>query len=267
MNRNTPEDLVNDLIHQGKSLACDEDGFVTLTDKEGNTYVAQTNKEERDRYESTGKKLSQVKKEQKEKAGKSQSKNETKETEKKSADGLSEKKIKVKMGKSEIDLTRKEAKKQLDNDRNNLEELQTENKDLKEKKKAVDKEKVGVDALLKFYKDYVGTLNKFEEDSTLDASRYYEKHKDRFADLTGKELKQVKNDNRLDYNGAQRNLDTLTEKEKDLFKKSYTYRDRIEQNNGLIKIHKDNIKGITDALKREDMAQDSALEKYFDNLF
>ena len=44
MNRNTPEDLVNDLIHQGKSLACDEDGFVTLTDKDGNSYVAQTNK-------------------------------------------------------------------------------------------------------------------------------------------------------------------------------------------------------------------------------
>jgi hypothetical protein len=66
MNRNTPEDLVNDLIHQGKSLACDEDGFVTLTDKEGNSYVAQTNKEERERYESTGKKLSQVKKEKKE---------------------------------------------------------------------------------------------------------------------------------------------------------------------------------------------------------
>lgn len=66
MNRNTPEDLVNDLIHRGKSLACDEDGFVTLTDKEGNTYVAQTNKEERNRYEKTGKKLSQVKKEKKE---------------------------------------------------------------------------------------------------------------------------------------------------------------------------------------------------------
>lgn len=66
MNRNEPEDLVNELIHRGKSLACDEDGFVTLTDKEGNSYVAQTNKEERDRYESTGKKLSQVKKEKKE---------------------------------------------------------------------------------------------------------------------------------------------------------------------------------------------------------
>lgn len=88
MNRNTPEDLVRELIHKGlnDSLACDEDGFVTLTDKEGNTYVAQTNKEERDRYEKTGKKLSQVKKEKTEKAGKSEGKKETKETEKKSAE-------------------------------------------------------------------------------------------------------------------------------------------------------------------------------------
>ena len=55
-------------------------------------------------------------------------------------------------------------------------------------------------------------------------------------------------------------------KEKDLFKKSYTYRNRIEQNDGLIKFHKENIKGITDALKREDMAQDSVLTAYFDNV-
>lgn len=84
--KNSPEDLVNDLIHRGKSLACDEDGFVTLTDKEGNSYVARTNKEERDRYESTGKPLSKVKKEKTEKAGKSEGKKETKETEKKPAE-------------------------------------------------------------------------------------------------------------------------------------------------------------------------------------
>ena len=166
-------------------MACDEDGFATLTDKNGNTYVAQMNESEKKRYEESGKKLSQVKKEKKESEGKKP------ESEKKTEE-KSEKKIKVKMSKGEIDFTKEEAKKQLDTEKNNLEELQTENKDLKEKKKAADKEKVGVDALLKFYKDYVGTLNKFEDDSYLDASRYYEKYKDRFTDLTGKELKQVK---------------------------------------------------------------------------
>ena len=65
---------------------------------------------------------------------------------------------------------------------------------------------------------------------------------------------------------AQKNLDMLTEKEKDLFKKSYTYRNRIEQNDGLIKFHKENIKGITDALKREDIAQDSILTSYFEDI-
>ncbi len=232
-----------------------EDGFATLVDSEGQPYVANLNPKEKERYSETKKPLSQVKKE----------KTEEKKTEEKSEE-KSEKKIKVKMSKVEIAFTKEEAKKQLDTEKNDLEELETENKDLKEKKKAADKEKVGVDALLKFYKDYVGTLNKFEEDSNLNASRYYEKYKDRFTDLTGKELKQVKNDNRFDANMAQKNLDMLTEKEKDLFKKSYTYRNRIEQNDGLIKFHKENIKGITDALKREDIAQDSVLTAYFDNV-
>lgn len=47
-----------------------EDGFVTLTDKNGNTYVAQLNEGEKERYKETGKKLSQVKKEEKEKQSK-----------------------------------------------------------------------------------------------------------------------------------------------------------------------------------------------------
>ena len=230
-----------------------ETGFATLTDKEGHPYVAHLDS-------GTGK---EGKKDEKKGEKKPESE---KKTEEKSEKKEPEKKIKVKMSKGEIDFTKEEAKKQLDNEKNDLEELQTENKDLKEKKKAADKEKVGVDALLKFYKDYVGTLNKFEEDSNLNASRYYEKYKDRFTDLTGKELKQVKNDNRLDANMAQKNLDMLSEKEKDLFKKSYTYRNRIEQNDGLIKFHKENIKGITDALKREDMAQDSVLTSYFEDI-
>ena len=56
MNRNTPEDLVRELIHKGlnDSLACDdayETGFATLHDKEGHPYVAHldsgTGKEEK----------------------------------------------------------------------------------------------------------------------------------------------------------------------------------------------------------------------------
>ena len=53
------------LMAKLNSVAQDEDGFVTLTDKKGNSYVAQTNKEERERYETSGKKLSEVKKEEK----------------------------------------------------------------------------------------------------------------------------------------------------------------------------------------------------------
>ena len=54
---------------QDNSLAEDtmKDGFVTLTDKKGNQYVAQCGTEEKERYKETGKKLSQVRKEEKEK--------------------------------------------------------------------------------------------------------------------------------------------------------------------------------------------------------
>lgn len=53
---------------QGNSLAEDtmKDGFVTLTDKNGNQYVAQCGTEEKERYKKTGKPLSKVNKEKKE---------------------------------------------------------------------------------------------------------------------------------------------------------------------------------------------------------
>ena len=52
------------LMAKLNSVAQDEDGFVTLTDKKGNSYVAQTNKEERERFETSGTPLSKVKKEE-----------------------------------------------------------------------------------------------------------------------------------------------------------------------------------------------------------
>lgn len=64
-------------------MACDEDGFATLTDKNGNTYVAQMNESEKKRYEDTGKKLSQVKKEKKESEGKKTEEKKKPESEKK----------------------------------------------------------------------------------------------------------------------------------------------------------------------------------------
>ena len=63
------EEFLKDFLNAGmnQGMASDEDGFVTLTDKEGNTYVAQMNESEKTRYKETGKPLSQVKKDQKEK--------------------------------------------------------------------------------------------------------------------------------------------------------------------------------------------------------
>lgn len=53
--------------NRGMAEDTKEDGFATLTDKNGNTYVAQMNESEKERYKETGKKLSQVKKEEKDK--------------------------------------------------------------------------------------------------------------------------------------------------------------------------------------------------------
>ena len=271
MNRNEPEDLVNELIHRGKSLACDEDGFVTLTDKEGNSYVAQTNKEERDRYESTGKKLSQVKKEEKtEKAGKSEGKKETKETEKKSAEKKpetekkaetkTEKKIKVRVGNMDYEFTREEAEKQLKYDEKYIPETKNEIKDSTEKKKSIDKERETVDSLDKFYTEYKKELDNFS--TSLSAASYLNKYKDRFDYLKGQALKTVKNDTRLDHNKTEQRQKEYSEKAKDLFRQSTLLRDNIENTKKDLKRRV----GMSDSLRKA-MAQDSALEKYFDNLF
>ena len=267
MNRNEPEDLVNELIHQGKSLACDEDGFVTLTDKEGNSYVAQTNKEERERYETTGKKLSQVKKEEKtEKAGKSEGKKETKkttekkpETEKK-AETKTKKKFKIRVGNMDYEFTREEAEKQLKYDEKYIPETKNEIKDFTEKKKSIDKERETIDSLEKFYTEYKKELDNFS--TSLSAASYLNKNKDRFDYLKGQALKIVKNDTRLDHNKTEQRQKEYSEKAKDLFRQSSLLRDNIENTKKDLKRRV----GMQDSLRKA-MAQDSALEKYFDNLF
>lgn len=75
--------------NRGMAEDTKEDGFATLTDKNGNTYVAQMNESEKERYKETGKKLSQVKKE--EKAKKEQEQKEIEEKARKEAEAKSKK--------------------------------------------------------------------------------------------------------------------------------------------------------------------------------
>ena len=258
MNRNTPEDLVNDLIHRGKSLACDEDGFVTLTDKEGNSYVAQTNKEERDRYESTGKKLSQVKKE--EKAGKSQSKNETKETEKKSAEVVElhpekSKKYKVapygrvqEMSAEEVNKTIKDIKDTISKHEGYIQEYDD---DIKKSQKELD----NANKMIKFWKDYKA------QGDELSPGEFLRNNKAKYNITSKSDLRDI-DDDRLDTDrveakiaseerrrgDAQNDIDICKSEQKSL-------REGINE-------YQSKIKGLEKTL-----AQDSALEKYFDNLF
>lgn len=260
MNRNTPEDLVNDLIHQGKSLACDEDGFVTLTDKEGNSYVAQTNKEERDRYESTGKKLSQVKKEEKEKAGKSKGKKETKETEKKSAEVVElhpekSKKYKVapygrvqEMSEEEVNKTIKDIKDTISKHEGYIQEYDD---DIKKSQKELD----NANKMIKFWKDYKA------QGDELSPGEFLRNNKAKYNITSKSDLRDI-DDDRLDADrveakiaseerrrgDAQNDIDICKSEQKSL-------REGINE-------YQSKIKGLEKTL-----AQDSALEKYFDNLF
>lgn len=258
MNRNTPEDLVNDLIHRGKSLACDEDGFVTLTDKEGNSYVAQTNKEERERYETSGKKLSQVKKE--EKAGKSQSKNETKETEKKSAEVVElhpekSKKYKVapygrvqEMSEEEVNKTIKDIKDTISKHEGYIQEYDD---DIKKSQKELD----NANKMIKFWKDYKA------QGDELSPGEFLRNNKAKYNITSKSDLRDI-DDDRLDADrveakiaseerrrgDAQNDIDICKSEQKSL-------REGINE-------YQSKIKGLEKTL-----AQDSALEKYFDNLF
>ena len=83
------QQFLKEFLAAGMKMAQDtkEDGFATLTDKKGNTYVAQMNESEKTRYKETGKKLSQVKKEQKEAAEKKSEKTD-KETKRDVVDHL-----------------------------------------------------------------------------------------------------------------------------------------------------------------------------------
>lgn len=259
MNRNTPEDLVNDLIHQGKSLACDEDGFVTLTDKDGNSYVAQTNKEERERYESTGKKLSQVKKEKTEKAGKSEGKKETKETEKKSAEVVElhpekSKKYKVapygrvqEMSEEEVNKTIKDIKDTISKHEGYIQEYDD---DIKKSQKELD----NANKMIKFWKDYKA------QGSELSPGEFLRNNKAKYNITSKSDLRDI-DDDRLDADrveakiaseerrrgDAQNDIDICKSEQKSL-------REGINE-------YQSKIKGLEKTL-----AQDSALEKYFDNL-
>ena len=83
-------DIIEEFLAEFLAQDTMEDGFVTLTDKNGNTYVAQMNESEKTRYKETGKPLSKVKKEESEKKPEVQ-----KESKDKFADYLTEKGLTV----------------------------------------------------------------------------------------------------------------------------------------------------------------------------
>ena len=273
MNRNTPEDLVNDLIHQGKSLACDEDGFVTLTDKEGNSYVAQTNKEERDRYEKTGKKLSQVKKEKKESEKKPDN---VIELPKKKADSEGqkgesnkgaevvnlkgkkepEKKFKVSLFGKEQELTKSEVEdaikkidKDIDSSLDNVIDLQG---DLKNYQKELNEAK----ALKEFWMYYQN-----RRDTNKTPKEYLAERKSNFSGISKSDVSDINNS---EGDRAEAKISAVDRYIEQVARGMVDIQDTIKQNREYIRGQKEKVQSLK---KTIGLAQDSALEKYFDNLF
>ena len=82
--------FLTEFLEAGRAAVAQDtmkDGFATLVDSEGQPYVANLNPKEKTRYKETGKKLSQVKKEQKEAAEKKSEKTD-KETKRDVVDHL-----------------------------------------------------------------------------------------------------------------------------------------------------------------------------------
>ena len=246
-------DIIEEFLAEFLAQDTKEDGFATLVDSEGHPYVANLNPKEKSRYEETKKPLSQVKKEKKETEGK-----KTEEKKKPEA----EKKVKFNVGNINYEFTEEEAEKQLRYNDKYIPESEKELKEFTEKKKTIDKERETVEPLDKFYSDYKKALDKFDDDSYLAAASYFNKYKDRFGYLKGQALKTVKNDTRLDHNKTEQRQKEYSEKAKDLFRQSSLLRDDIENTKKDLKRRV----GMSDSLRKA-MAQDSALEKYFDNLF
>ena len=270
MNRNTPEDLVNDLIHQGKSLACDEDGFVTLTDKEGNSYVAQTNKEERDRYEKTGKKLSQVKKEGEKKP------DNVIELPKKKAEGEGqkgesnkgakvvnlkgekepEKKFKVSLYGKEQELTKSEVEdaikkidKDIDSSLDNVIDLQG---DLKNYQKELNEAK----ALKEFWMDYQN-----RRDTNKTPKEYLAERKSIFSGISKSDVSDINNS---EGDRAEAKISAVGRYIEQVVRGMVDIQDTIKQSREYIRGQKEKMQSLKKTIS---LAQDSALEKYFDNLF
>ena len=251
-------DIIEEFLAEFLAQDTMKDGFATLVDSEGQPYVANLNPKEKSRYEETKKPLSQVKKEKVEEGKKEPESKKTEEKKKPEA----EKKVKFNVGNINYEFTEEEAEKQLRYNDKYIPESEKELKEFTEKKKTIDKERETVEPLDKFYSDYKKALDKFDDDSYLAAASYFNKYKDRFGYLKGQALKIIKNDTRLDHNKTEQRQKEYSEKAKDLFRQSSLLRDDIENTKKDLKRRV----GMSDSLRKA-MAQDSALEKYFDNLF
>ena len=234
-------------------LAQDEDGFVTLTDKEGNTYVAQTNKSEKERFEKSGKPLSKVKTEKTDKA-------EKKTEEKKGAEVVElhpekSKKYKVNLYGKEQELTKSEVEdaikkidKDIDSSLDNVIDLQG---DLKNSQKELNEAK----ALKEFWMQYQN-----RRDTNKTPKEYLAERKSMFSGISKSDVSDINNS---EGDRAEAKISAVGRYIDQVARGMVDIQDTIKQSREYIRGQKEKVQSLK---KTIGLAQDSALDKYLDNV-
>ena len=263
-------DIIEEFLAEFLAQDTMKDGFATLVDSEGHPYVANLNPTEKSRYEETKKPLSQVKKEGEKKP------DNVIELPKKKADGEGqkgesnkgaevvnlkgekepEKKFKVSLYGKEQELTKSEVEdaikkidKDIDSSLDNVIDLQG---DLKNYQKELNEAK----ALKEFWMYYQN-----RRDTNKTPKEYLAEGKSMFSGISKSDVNDINNSEgdraEAKISAVSRYIDQITRGMVDI-------QDTIKQSREYIQGQKEKMQSLKKTIS---LAQDSALEKYFDNLF
>ena len=263
-------DIIEEFLAEFLAQDTMKDGFATLVDSEGHPYVANLNPTEKSRYEETKKPLSQVKKEGEKKP------DNVIELPKKKADGEGqkgesnkgaevvnlkgekepEKKFKVSLYGKEQELTKSEVEdaikkidKDIDSSLDNVIDLQG---DLKNYQKELNEAK----ALKEFWMYYQN-----RRDTNKTPKEYLAEGKSMFSGISKSDVNDINNS---EGDRAEAKISAVGRYIEQVVRGMVDIQDTIKQSREYIRGQKEKMQSLKKTIS---LAQDSALEKYFDNLF
>lgn len=254
------QNFLNDFLENGKNqgMACDdayETGFATLTDKEGHPYVAHL-------VSGTGK---EGKKDEKKGEKKPESEKKTEEkSEKKGAEIIElhpekSKKYKVNWhGKEDVFNTRED----LENEKKGYEEsikyCKKELSDFEKRKKANEEKLKQADNALNFWKDY-----NIRQDKNLTPQQFFDKNRSAYKITNKDDLREIAFNANEDDTSVKTRISVYKEKKNMAQNDIKNNEEEITHYQDLVESYSDYVNAINKSLS---MAQDSALDAYFDNI-